>query len=82
MFAAESTFAVTHKALPTHVLLTVGAKEGASMVPPMERFAKLLGSRGYQGLVMVTVVFQGETHTSVGPAMMARTLRVLYGARK
>lgn len=82
MFAAESTFAKTHGALPAHVLLTVGAKEGASMVPPMERFAKLLGSRGYRGLVMDTVVFEGETHTSVGPAMMARTLSVLYGVRR
>jgi len=82
MFAAESTFARTHKALPIHLLLTIGAKEGASMVPPMERFAKLLGSRGYQGLVVDTVVFEGETHTSVGPAMMARTLRVLYGRRR
>jgi predicted alpha/beta superfamily hydrolase len=82
MFAAESTFAKTHRALPAHVLLTVGAKEGASMVPPMERFAKLLGGRGYRGLVMDTVVFQGETHTSVGPAMMARTMSVLYGLRR
>jgi len=82
MFAAESAFATTQSALPKRVLLTVGAKEGASMVPPMEQFARLLGSRGYRGLVMDTVVFQDETHTSVGPAMVARTLRVLYGVRK
>jgi predicted alpha/beta superfamily hydrolase len=82
MFAAESTFAKLRNELPVHVLLTVGEKEGASMVPPMQRFAKLLGSRGYQGLVIDTVVFQGETHTSVGPAMLARTLRVLYGRRR
>jgi hypothetical protein len=42
----------------------------------------LLRSRGYQGLVMDTVVFQDETHMSVGPAMIARTLRVLYGKRR
>jgi predicted alpha/beta superfamily hydrolase len=82
MFAAESTFATTHRALPVHVLLTVGAKEGASMVPPMEQFANRLSSRGYQGLVVDTVIFQGETHTSVGPAMIARTLSVLYGVRR
>jgi predicted alpha/beta superfamily hydrolase len=82
MFAAESAFAATHTALPKRVLLTVGANEGASMVPPMVRFAGLLRSRGYQGLVMDTVVFQDETHMSVGPAMIARTLRVLYGKRR
>lgn len=82
MFAAESTFATTHGALPARVLLTVGANEGASMVPPMQRFAKLLGGRGHRGLVMDTVVFQGETHTSVGPAMIARTLSALYRLRR
>ena len=82
MFATESTFAATHTALPKRVLLTIGADEGASMVPPMAKFATVLGSRRYQGLVIDTVVFQGESHTSVGPAMMARTLRVLYGKRR
>lgn len=82
MFKTESAFAATHTALPKRVLLTVGANEGASMVRPMAKFASVLGSRGYQGLVMDTVVFQGESHTSVGPAMMARTLRVLYGKRR
>jgi len=82
MFSTERAFAATHTALSKRVLLTVGANEGASMVPPMTKFASVLGSRGYHGLVMDTVVFQGETHTSVGPAMMARTLRVLYGKRR
>lgn len=82
MFKTESAFAATHTAFPKRVLITVGANEGASMVPPMAKFASVLGSRGYQGLVMDTVVFQGESHTSVGPAMMARTLRVLYGKRR
>ncbi len=82
MFKTESAFAAANKKLPKRVLLTVGANEGASMVPPMAKFASVVGSRGYQGLVMDTVVFQGETHTSVGPAMMSRTLRVLYGKRQ
>ncbi len=82
MFKTESAFAATHTALPKRVLLTVGANEGESMVRPMTKFASVLGSRGYQGLVMDTVVFQGESHTSVGPAMMVRSLRVLYGKRR
>ena len=82
IFATENAFAATHMALPKRVLLTVGANEGSRMVPPMAKFASVLGSRGYQGLVLDTVVFEGESHTSVGPAMMARTLRVLYGKRR
>jgi hypothetical protein len=42
----------------------------------------LLQSRGYEGLVMGTVVFQDENHLSVGSAMIARTLRVLYGKQR
>lgn len=82
MFKTESAFAATHTSLPARVLITVGANEGASMLPPMVKFASVLRSRGYQGLVLDTVVFEGESHTSVGPAMMARTLRVLYGKQR
>jgi len=81
-FAAESTFATTHSALLAHVFLSVGAEEGKTMVPPMRQFGEQLGKRGYQGLTLDTVVFQGESHTSVIPAMVSRTLRVLYSKKK
>ncbi len=82
MFATEAAFARAHTALPAHVFLSVGSEEGRSMVPPMERLTEALRSRGYTGLTVDAAVFEGETHTSVVPAMMSRTLRVLYPPRK
>ena len=81
-FAAESAFAATHSALPARVFLSVGAEEGKTMVPPMRQFGELLANRRYQGLTLDTVVFQGESHTSVVPAMVSRTMRVLYAKKK
>lgn len=81
-FAAESTFATTHAALSARVFLSVGAEEGKTMVPPMRQFGERLATRGYRGLTVDTAVFQGESHTSVVPAMVSRTLRVLYGKKK
>ena len=81
-FAAESTFAATHSALPARVFLSVGAEEGKTMVPPMRQFGELLANRRYKGLTLDTVVFQGESHTSVVPAMVSRTMRVLYAKKK
>jgi hypothetical protein len=78
MFETEAAFAETHTALPAHVFLSVGSEEGRSMVQSMERLAEILRSRGYEGLTVDAVVFEDETHTSVVPAMVARTLRVLY----
>jgi hypothetical protein len=66
-----------HTALPAHVFLSVGAKEGG-MVASMERLAETLRSRSYESLAVEKVVFEGETHGSVVLAMVARTLRVLY----
>ena len=82
LFDVEAAFAATHSALPAHVLLTVGSEEGNAMVPPMERLAETLRSRGYEGLTVDAVVFEDETHTSVVPAMVSRTLRVLYPRRE
>lgn len=77
MFAREDAFAAMHRTLPAHVLLSAGSEEGG-MVSSMERFAEALRSRGHVGLTVDAVVFEGETHGSVVPAMVARTLRVLY----
>lgn len=77
LFEMEAAFATEHTALPAHVFLSVGSREGG-MVASMERFAEALRSRSYEGLAMENVVFDGETHGSVVPAMVARTLRVLY----
>ena len=81
-FDMEVTFAADHTDLPARVFLSVGSEEGSAMVPPMKQFAEALQDREYPGLQLETVVFEGETHASVVPAMMSRTLRVLYGRRR
>lgn len=43
------------------------AREGRTMVPPMEQLAEALRNRGYDGLTVDAVVFEDETHTSVVP---------------
>ena len=78
-FAMEAGFAEAHTALPAHVLLSVGSEEGPSMLPPIERLGDVLQGRGYGGLTVDAVVFADETHTSVVPAQVSRTLRTLYG---
>jgi predicted alpha/beta superfamily hydrolase len=80
MFEREADFAARHGALAAHVFLSVGSQEGR-MVSSMERFAGALRSRDHEGLAVDVVVFEGETHGSVGPATVARTLRVLYASR-
>jgi predicted alpha/beta superfamily hydrolase len=80
MFEREADFAARHATLPAHVFLSAGSLEGR-MVTSMERFARALRSRGHAGLGVEVAVFEGETHASVVPAMVARTLRVLYASR-
>jgi predicted alpha/beta superfamily hydrolase len=81
MFEVEKKFSESHTSLPVTVFMSVGSLEGASMTPVMTAFADALKSRNYKGLDLKTFVFEGETHNSVMPAMIGRTLRVLYGKK-
>ena len=81
MFETEAAFAEAHTELPAHVFLSIGSEEGR-MTSDLERFAEVLQGRGYDGLTVDAVVFEGENHTSVVPAMLSRTLRVLYPSRE
>lgn len=82
MFTVEKTFSERHQTLPVRVFMSVGALEGKSMTPLMTAFADSLRSRNYKALILSSHVFEDETHTSVVPAMISRTLMVLYGKNK
>ena len=82
MFKVEKSFAAQHQTLEARVFMSVGSLEGRSMTPVMTDFADSLKSRNYKGLKLTTHVFEDENHMSVVPAMISRTLRVLYGDRK
>lgn len=77
-FRHEEKYAATTRVLRTHVFTTAGGLESASMLGNLKRFTSVLAERKYEGLVLHSRVFDDETHTSVGPAAMARGLRVLF----
>ena len=82
MFKLEKTFSEHHRSLPVQVFMSVGSLEGKSMTPVMTAFADSLKSRNYKDLTLSTYIFDNENHMSVVPAMVSRTLRVLYAAKK
>ncbi|HRE51304.1 MAG TPA: alpha/beta hydrolase-fold protein [Flavitalea sp.] len=82
MFKIEKMFSERRRDLPAEVFLSVGGLEDSLMLPVITAFADTLASRKYRGLTLSRHIFEGETHMSVIPAMISRTLRVLYGAKK
>lgn len=82
IFQTEKSFAGHHKSLNAQVFMSVGALEGRSMTPVMTEFADSIRKHNYQGLQLTTHVFEGETHLSVVPAMVSRTISTLYKRKK
>jgi predicted alpha/beta superfamily hydrolase len=81
IFNIEKTFSEQHQDLSAQVFLSVGSMEGATMTSVMTAFADSLNSRNYDGLELTVHTFEDEGHMSVIPAMISRTLRVLYRTR-
>lgn len=64
---------------PTKVFISVGELEGPSMVPTMIKFSTYLEDWGYEKIDLDWTIFDNESHLSVTPANMSRTISVLYG---
>lgn len=77
MFAAESTYATRHRALPARLFLAAGELE-KRQVPDVEAFAAQMRSHNYQGLTLEYVRFADERHDPVIPATVSRGIRFLY----
>ena len=84
-FEFEKQYAAHYTDLPATVFMSVGSLEEpddepdeSAMRTNMQRLAKLLQGRKYQGLNMKTHIFENETHGSVGPAAVSRGLREVY----
>jgi predicted alpha/beta superfamily hydrolase len=73
--AREAAYARTHDALPARVFLSVGADEGPEL---FTSFVSTLAARRYRQLELSSHVFDGETHASVVPSALSRSLRFLY----
>ena len=82
LFNVEKSFSEKNTSLPARVFMSVGSLESNSMTPVMTAFADSLRSRNYKGLNLTAHIFEDENHMSVVPAMISRTLRVLYGKKK
>ncbi len=68
---------------PTKVFISAGEKEGPDFVTDqMIRFTSLLEARAYKNVLLQSYLFPGETHFSVMPANMTKTLAVLYGKKR
>jgi predicted alpha/beta superfamily hydrolase len=81
---AESFFN-TYKTLDiqfTKVFISVGEKEGPMMNSVMQKYSTLLENKAYKNVSVTRHEFSGETHLSVVPASLSRTLSVLYGTKK
>jgi uncharacterized protein len=84
MNQAESQFSKNETwGIPaTKVFVSVGQKEGPQMVPLMIKFSTMLEAKSYKNVSLTWNIFQEETHLSVLPDCLSRTLTVLYGIKK
>lgn len=64
---------------PTKVFISVGKLEDPSMVSTMVKLSTYLEDLDYDRIDLDWQIFENETHTSVLPANLSRTLSVLYG---
>jgi len=67
---------------PVKVFISVGQKEGVLMVPTMVKFSTRLEGKAYKNVSLTWHIFEDETHLSVIPANLSKTLSVLYGTGK
>lgn len=75
----EKKYAQTHTNLNASVFLSIGELEGVTEINNLLKFESLL--KKYNGLNSKFVIFKDESHTSVGPAMISRTMKILYSKK-
>lgn len=75
----EKNYAQTHTNLNAKVFFSIGELEGEADISNLLKFEALL--KKYNGVNSKLVIFKDETHTSVGPAMISRTMKVLYSKK-
>ena len=83
LFAMEQRVAGSIADIPADLFMSVGGLETAppwSMVGGVQQFAAQLRARNYPSLRLTSHVFEDETHTSVIPAALSRSLRTLLAA--
>ena len=66
---------------PTKVFASAGGLEVPQILSTMVKFSTYLESRKCQNIDLTWKIFDNDTHLSVVPAMMTKTLTVLYGEK-
>jgi len=66
---------------PTKVFISVGEMERPGMVAATEKFSSYIESNDYENIDLNRQIFENESHFSVMPAMLSRTISVLYGTK-
>ena len=83
IFKWESDYAEKNVDLSAKVFLSVGSLENLPydmMVHHLRELAAIFELRKYPGLEVTSIVFEGETHSSVPPAAFSKGLRTLYSS--
>jgi len=76
----ELAYSNTHTSLKAKIFLSYGGLEKPEEIKDLYEFEALL--KKYQGVETKLVIFEDETHTSVIPSMITRSLNYLYKAEK
>ncbi|MBM1106927.1 alpha/beta hydrolase [Aurantibacter crassamenti] len=63
---------------PSVIFISVGEKESAMEIPTMVRFSQHLQDINYENIELSWQIFEHESHMTVMPSSMSRTLTVLY----
>jgi len=63
---------------PSKVFVSVGEKETEIEIPTVESFCQHLRDANYKNIELTWQIFTHETHMTVMPASMSRTITVLY----
>ncbi len=83
IFELEKEYAKEHEDLSARIFFSAGTEENEAnslMLPNVLKMAANLESRNYPSLELTYSIFQGETHSSGGPATISRGLRFLFGS--
>lgn len=78
IFDLEKDCASNHDDLKAWLFLSVGGVEPDFMISDMYKMANTLKGRKYPSLEIVTHFFPGESHMSVNPAFISRSLKAAY----
>ncbi len=65
----------------TKVFMSVGGNDQIGYLPQMKKMQTSLEHADYENIDLSWQIFDGETHVSVYPAMLSRTITTLYGKK-